>query len=70
MINPNSGNQNCEKKSNIPQTLVKSFLDEKRVIKSKNQNINSSFRKSDITKYNFNTKTLQSIIDNPIEKHE
>ena len=69
MINPNSGNQNCEKKSNIPQTLVKSFLDEKRVIKSKNQNINSSFRKSDITKYNFNTKTLQSIIDNPIEKH-
>ncbi len=69
MIDPNSGNQNCEKKSNIPQTLVKSFLDEKRVIKSKNQNINSSFRKSDITKYNFNIKTLQSIIDNPIEKH-
>ena len=69
MINPNPENQNPEKKSNIRQTLIKSFLDEKRVIKSKNQNINSSFKKSDITKYNFYTKTLQSIIDNPIKKY-
>jgi hypothetical protein len=69
MINPNPENQNPEKKSNIRQTLIKSFLDEKRVIKSKNQNINSSFKKSDIKKYNFYTKTLQSIINNPIEKY-
>ena len=63
MNNKNSEHPNSERKLNIKQTLVKSILDDKRIIKSKNQNQNTdtSFRNPDITKYILTTKTLQSL---------
>ena len=72
MINKNSEYPNSERKLNIKQTLVKSILDDKRIIKSKiqNQNADTSFRNPDMTKYILNTKTLQSIIDTPIRPIE
>ena len=72
MNNKNSELPNSERKLNIKQTLVKSILDDKRIIKSKNQNQNTdtSFRNPDITKYILTTKTLQSIIDTPIRPIE
>ena len=72
MINKNSEHPNSERKLNIKQTLVKSILDDKRIIKSKiqNQNADTSFRNPDMTKYILNTKTLQSIIDTPIRPIE